>query len=433
MANEGKKSFGLILKKGGKATLDSMAKANRPSVFGDDEDDEKVDTNMMARVKLSASEVRVKKQAEREQDRALAEDPMIFDYDAKYEEDQAKKNEKLPKYVPALLKAHKRRELEMQSREERKQQKERIAEGEQFADKETFVTGAYRSQMEDMEKYREEEARESRLEALMDVTKQKDYQAGFYRHLLNDLTRDGTTPSTATVKKEPTDDAKDDEKTRERAKERATTSEQQSNAAKGKSYRRRRHSSSSSDEGAPKQRKSKRDSKPDKSIYSDDSDAEPVASRSAEEPPRKGGLQVRSSVTAAPSKGRSGVTRVEQQRRFFTPTPPSSPEPNRRDDKVGRSKESKRARSPRTRSKSPRRRTERKSPVPRADSKDQKEKEKENEEEIDKKPVVKAEPVRSRLERLKDLFQRKNGQESIDDYRQRYFERKANGLIVVPM
>uniref|UniRef100_A0A914VF18 Nuclear speckle splicing regulatory protein 1 N-terminal domain-containing protein n=1 Tax=Plectus sambesii TaxID=2011161 RepID=A0A914VF18_9BILA len=100
---------------------------------------------------------------------------MIFDYDAKYEEDQAKKNEKLveqsaadkerkPKYVPALLKAHKRRELEMQSREERKQQKERIAEGEQFADKETFVTGAYRSQMEDMEKYREEEARESRLE-----------------------------------------------------------------------------------------------------------------------------------------------------------------------------------------------------------------------------------------------------------------------------
>ena len=49
------------------------------------------------------------------------------------------------------------------SREERQQQKERIKEGDEFADKETFVTGAYRETMELVEKFREEEAYEARF------------------------------------------------------------------------------------------------------------------------------------------------------------------------------------------------------------------------------------------------------------------------------
>ena len=61
-------------------------------------------------------------------------------------------------------------------------QKEREAEGEMFADKESFVTSAYRAKMEEMAKEEEEEERKARIESALDVTKQKDL-SGFYRHL----------------------------------------------------------------------------------------------------------------------------------------------------------------------------------------------------------------------------------------------------------
>ena len=51
----------------------------------------------------------------------------------------------------------------------------------------------------------------------------------------------------------------------------------------------------------------------------------------------------------------------------------------------------------------------------------------------EEKPIVKAEPVRSRLDQLKDIFKRKNSPTTIEDFRQRYFARKANGLIVGPV
>ena len=51
-----------------------------------------------------------------------------------------------------------------------------------FADKESFVTSAYRAKMEEMAKEEEEEERKSRIESALDVTKQKDL-SGFYRHL----------------------------------------------------------------------------------------------------------------------------------------------------------------------------------------------------------------------------------------------------------
>ncbi len=61
-------------------------------------------------------------------------------------------------------------------------QKEREAEGDQFADKEKFVTSAYRKKMEEQALAEEEEARQTRLEAVLDVTKQNDL-SGFYRHI----------------------------------------------------------------------------------------------------------------------------------------------------------------------------------------------------------------------------------------------------------
>lgn len=53
-------------------------------------------------------------------------------------------------------------------------QREREAEGEEFADKETFVTSAYRKKLEEIKKLDEEQEREDYLEAIGDVRKQQD-------------------------------------------------------------------------------------------------------------------------------------------------------------------------------------------------------------------------------------------------------------------
>lgn len=53
-------------------------------------------------------------------------------------------------------------------------QKEREAEGQEFADKETFVTTSYRKKLEELKKLDDEEKREDYLEAIGDVTKQQD-------------------------------------------------------------------------------------------------------------------------------------------------------------------------------------------------------------------------------------------------------------------
>ena len=63
-----------------------------------------------------------------------------------------------------------------------KVQKEREEEGDEFADKEKFVTSAYRKKMEEMAKLDEEEKKKEAMEQMLDVTKQKD-MSGFYRHL----------------------------------------------------------------------------------------------------------------------------------------------------------------------------------------------------------------------------------------------------------
>lgn len=53
-------------------------------------------------------------------------------------------------------------------------QKEREKEGDEFADKEVFVTSAYKKKLEEMKLEEEREKREEYLESIGDVTKQKD-------------------------------------------------------------------------------------------------------------------------------------------------------------------------------------------------------------------------------------------------------------------
>jgi hypothetical protein len=61
-----------------------------------------------------------------------------------------------PKYTGKLLESKKKRDLENLLRDERKQAKERKAEGEEFKDKDVFVTSAYRKQLEETVKFRKE-------------------------------------------------------------------------------------------------------------------------------------------------------------------------------------------------------------------------------------------------------------------------------------
>lgn len=89
---------------------------------------------------------------------------------------------KKPKYIGLLLEHAEKRKMENERRIERMVQKEREEEGEQFTDKESYVTEAYRKKLEEFKKAEALEKRDDYLEAIGDVTKQKDLD-GFYRHL----------------------------------------------------------------------------------------------------------------------------------------------------------------------------------------------------------------------------------------------------------
>ncbi|CAD6890311.1 unnamed protein product [Tilletia controversa] len=132
-------------------------------------------------------------------DQALAHDASIFEYDNVYDAMKtaaasAKQKQKeaeqaagmldetgrpAPKYIGAFLEASAQRKRDHERAEAKKIQRERDAEGDEFADKEAFITDAYREQMEAIKKEEEEEAKRK------DKTKSKGVQA-FYSNLLSE-------------------------------------------------------------------------------------------------------------------------------------------------------------------------------------------------------------------------------------------------------
>ena len=92
-------------------------------------------------------------------------DPNIYDYDAVYDSLHAKPVaststadiEKKPKYMGNLLAAAEVRKRDQLRAKEKMLAKERELEGDEFADKEKFVTGAYKRQQEEMRRLEEEE------------------------------------------------------------------------------------------------------------------------------------------------------------------------------------------------------------------------------------------------------------------------------------
>lgn len=99
-------------------------------------------------------------------------DASIYDYDGIYDslhappsgssEDIKADVEKRPKYMSNLMAAAEVRKRDQLRAKEKMLAKEREAEGDEFADKEKFVTGAYKRQQEEMKRLEEEEAAKER-------------------------------------------------------------------------------------------------------------------------------------------------------------------------------------------------------------------------------------------------------------------------------
>ena len=120
----------------------------------------------------------IRRQTQLDISRALTEDPNVFEYDSIYEDmksqkesivaiDSQTKEKPKPKYINNLLKFSEKRKQENERRLERKIQKERESEGNQFEDKEQFVTNAYKEKLNEM---RVADERDRRQEAIEGIT-----------------------------------------------------------------------------------------------------------------------------------------------------------------------------------------------------------------------------------------------------------------------
>ncbi|CAE6446021.1 unnamed protein product [Rhizoctonia solani] len=148
-------------------------------------------TNMAAKA--------VSRKAQRKMDAELKVDSTVFQYDEVWDgmklaeaKSKAQKEDnpeaRKPKYMKNLLDSAATRRLDHLRAEEKLMQREREAEGDEFADKEKFVTQAYKDQMAEVRRAEAEE--KAREEA--ERKKNKGLGGGmthFYKQLLEDSSR----------------------------------------------------------------------------------------------------------------------------------------------------------------------------------------------------------------------------------------------------
>jgi len=115
-------------------------------------------------------------------------DASVYESDSVYDSLKPKKQatkedqEKKPKYMKNILQAADVRKRDALIAEEKKIAREREAEGEEYADKEKFVTEAYRKQQEENKRLEEEERKREEEEAKKNKT---GGMSAFYRKLLD--------------------------------------------------------------------------------------------------------------------------------------------------------------------------------------------------------------------------------------------------------
>ncbi|XP_020808353.1 nuclear speckle splicing regulatory protein 1 [Drosophila serrata] len=221
------KQYGLIIPGQQKTAPVKTPAASKPAIFNESSSSESDDDPKAPQLKAkgpsvsSGPSLMERRVARRQQEKALAEDPTIFQYDELYDDmdrgrEEAKQTKsqepRKPKYIGRLMQHAERRKMERELRIERQVQKDREAEGEKFKDKDTYVTAAYRKKLEAIRQLQEQDQRDEYLEAIGDVTKQKDLD-GFYRHLYEqqlgtdtadkDVMKPKTAPSTEEVSYKP--------------------------------------------------------------------------------------------------------------------------------------------------------------------------------------------------------------------------------------
>ncbi|CAD5226355.1 unnamed protein product [Bursaphelenchus okinawaensis] len=181
------------------------------SVFNQDSDSDS-ETPVSAEDKFRQKYGNKKEKDERAVKKIMEEDESVYDYDKHYDEMERRKEEVKtilkqndkegkPKYADKLQKAKQRRDLEKLIIEEKKQERERAEEGDEFEDKEVFVTGEYRKQIEEKEKFRKELEAEEHVNDINDVTKASMYRETFAKKLLDDRVRERE----MLIKEEPTE------------------------------------------------------------------------------------------------------------------------------------------------------------------------------------------------------------------------------------
>nr|GMD32436.1 nuclear speckle splicing regulatory protein 1-like [Ipomoea batatas] len=130
-------------------------------------------------------------QIEEQHKKALEEDPSVFDYDGVYDgmkmkavQPQAQDRE--PKYIQQVIDKAEQRERELGIIYERKLAKERTKDDHLFADKDKFLTSAYKKKLQEQEKWMQEERLRELREAKENVTKKTDI-TDFYFSLASNI------------------------------------------------------------------------------------------------------------------------------------------------------------------------------------------------------------------------------------------------------
>ncbi|CAI0460538.1 unnamed protein product [Linum tenue] len=157
--------------------------------FGDDEDD-----NVEQEILRQASKNKSLKDVEEQHKKALEEDPSAFDYDGVYDEMKQAvvrpriedKQQRKPKYIEALIQKAKERERQQEVVFERKIAKERSQDDHLYADKDKFVTNAYKRKLAEREQWLKEEKLRELKEQKDDVTKKSDL-TDFYFNLTKNV------------------------------------------------------------------------------------------------------------------------------------------------------------------------------------------------------------------------------------------------------
>ncbi len=125
------------------------------------------------------------------QEKALDVDASIFDYDAAYDRMQqakqavqarkdAEKEVRKPKYISGLFETAELRKRDHARAEAKKYQREREAEGDEYAGTEAFVTEAYREHLEEIKRLEEKEAKEEEQQR----SKAKAGGASFFKDMM---------------------------------------------------------------------------------------------------------------------------------------------------------------------------------------------------------------------------------------------------------